>query len=553
MLQGLFSAEKSVLIELGYSIITLDTFSTLMLKGSCTLFQQLPHLIEVTGNSGLRWTYIIKCINNQELWHVIENVEAVIEEGVQHFATGTHTPAEAVGFYRAAARYYTHRSVEKATEFTKLALLFAHQADDIRLQLLSMETEYTIAYTWSLPYWGLEVAHKAWKIARFVSNYWQYHCTYWEAWGTCQIGNLSRALNLCKHAEELLISDGMEGSDRYLNILDLRFDIHFVQTNYIEAHHILTQIVDKTAPTCSPWFHAYSLSMIAYIDILTGCEVPKIVKSLNHAKAVYAALGSQSRPICSWVAAELQLYCGDIKNACSSFIACVSSGLGLHKHIQYCLETLGNPKHRMHGTIDTFRWAMVYFAFERKTKQLPGTLTALRCLADIYTVLGDEETALNLFHMALEGATKLDIHHLRAECMTGIGDIMMRRGNPVQAEEMWTQCSPTICLFIANEDAALIEERIKKPALTRGVESVTIALDSDTDTCQSSLAQLQILSAPKDSLPEVQSSIVLPRLGYGWLRAELTKAGLHRLAHGLANGSTQNCKSPLLRGVRLGY
>jgi hypothetical protein len=94
MLQGLFSAEKSVLIELGYSIITLDTFSTLMLKGSCTLFQQLPHLIEVTGNSGLRWTYIIKCINNQELWHVIENVEAVIEEGVQHFATGTHTPAE---------------------------------------------------------------------------------------------------------------------------------------------------------------------------------------------------------------------------------------------------------------------------------------------------------------------------------------------------------------------------------------------------------------------------------------------------------------------------
>jgi hypothetical protein len=196
---------------------------------------------------------------------------------------------------------------------------------------------------------------------------------------------------------------------------------------------------------------------------------------------------------------------------------------------------------------------MVYFAFERKTKQLPGTLTALRCLADIYTVLGDEETALNLFHMALEGATKLDIHHLRAECMTGIGDIMMRRGNPVQAEEMWTNAHPLFASSSQMKDAALIEERIKKPALTRGVESVTIALDSDTDTCQSSLAQLQILSAPKDSLPEVQSSIVLPRLGYGWLRAELTKAGLHRLAHGLANGSTQNCKSPLLRGVRLGY
>ncbi|KAJ7821047.1 hypothetical protein B0H13DRAFT_1920997 [Mycena leptocephala] len=499
VLQSLLSAEKSALIEIGHSIIRLDSFSIIMLKGSSRLFQQLPHLIKVTGDSGLRWEYTGKCISRPELRRLVENVDSVVEEGIHHFATGTNSPTE--------VHYYTGtRSVPRAVEFTKMALSLAWQTDDKELQLRAMETEFHVAHMTNDPHWGIKVAQKAWKIARFTSNYWHYRCTAWEAWSTCHTGNLSRALELCKIAEELLISDGMEGSDRYLSILDLLFDIHFIQTNYIKARHILAQIVQMTTPMCSPWFHAYSLSMIAYIDILTGCEVTKIIENHNRAEAVYATHGI-SPPICLWVAGELQLYRGDNKTAHSSFMACLSKSHCFSQYHQYCLAALGDPKHRMHGTLDTFRWTMVYFAFEQKRKQLPGMLTAFRCLADLYITFGDTETALNLFQTALEGGKKLDIHRLRAECMVGIGDIMMLRGNTMQAEEMWTGAHPLFVCSSCTKDAASVEERLEK--LTRGVGSVTVNLGKGSDAGQSSIAQLQTILTPNNPPPDVQSYVEL--------------------------------------------
>jgi hypothetical protein len=78
---------------------------------------------------------------------------------------------------------------------------------------------------------------------------------------------------------------------------------------------------------------------------------------------------------------------------------------------------------------------MTYFALGRKQKQLVATFQDLQCLADVFTA-SDEESVLNLFHTALEGTTTIDIHRLHAECMVGIGDNMIRRGNGVEAKEI---------------------------------------------------------------------------------------------------------------------
>ncbi|KAJ7697489.1 hypothetical protein B0H14DRAFT_3529327 [Mycena olivaceomarginata] len=197
------------------------------------------------------------------------------------------------------------RSVHKPMEFIKLALSLAQQAGDIELQLLSMQTEPTAAQVCGDPHWGIAVSRKAWKIARFTTNYWEQCCTEWEAWGACHSVDLSRALDLCAHGEELLISDGMQGSDRYLEFLDTRAEVNFQQTNYLESRRLYKQIADMTPPTRSPWFHVYSLTMIAHIDILTECEVAGILESINAAQALYR---------------------GDTQNAWASLIACLSKG-----------------------------------------------------------------------------------------------------------------------------------------------------------------------------------------------------------------------------------
>ncbi|KAJ7697488.1 hypothetical protein B0H14DRAFT_3529326 [Mycena olivaceomarginata] len=53
ILKDLLSAEKSTRADIGYTIITLDSFSATMLKGGSTLFQCLPHIIEETGGAEL--------------------------------------------------------------------------------------------------------------------------------------------------------------------------------------------------------------------------------------------------------------------------------------------------------------------------------------------------------------------------------------------------------------------------------------------------------------------------------------------------------------------
>ncbi|KAJ7359747.1 hypothetical protein DFH08DRAFT_734608 [Mycena albidolilacea] len=472
LLEGLLSAEKPTRIEIAHTLITLDSFSTTMLKGKNTLFQRLPRLIEETGDAGLRWKYVGRCLSNSAF--LIENAEDDIKEGVRYFATETHTPSQAVRFYRAAAFYYlAHGSarVDKAKEFTELALSLARQTGDIELQLLSLEVEFNVAHTCDDPYWAIAVSRKARKIAQFMTNYWEFRCTQWEAWGACHSGNLRRAVDLCAHGEEVLISDGMEGSDRYLQFLDIRGDVNFMQTNYIESRRIFKQIVDMTAPTRSPFFHAYSLTMIAHIDIITECEVPGILESINAAHAVYTAQGHKTIPVCLRLNAELQLYRGDIQNARSGLIACLSRG-----PVQQCLAALGDPKNGMNGTFDTFRWAVVYLAFERKQKGLVGTLNAIRCLADIFAAFGDEETALNLYHAALEGGTKMGVHRLRAECMVGIGGIMLRRGDAMQARAMWVGAHPLFLCSRRRRDAVSVHERLQRFDETAETRSVPVLM-----------------------------------------------------------------------------
>jgi hypothetical protein len=131
----------------------------------------------------------------------------------------------------------------------------------------------------------------------------------------------------------------------------------------------------------------------------------------------------------------------------------------------------------MHGATDTFLWAVVYLALVRKDPL--ETLHALRYLADINIIKGDDETALRLFHAAVEAATKMDVHRLRAECMAGIGDIMMRRGDLRQAKEMWTVAHPLFIRSSRMKDAAAVEERLEKLSVTQQDNSQSLRAAED--------------------------------------------------------------------------
>jgi hypothetical protein len=112
------------------------------------------------------------------------------------------------------------------------------------------------------------MVHKAQDIAGFM--FMDFREVEWirlEAQAHIRMGNLFRALELSLRAEDLLASVGMQGSDRYLGIVDLRANVHPCQSECLEARELYAQMAKKTSPTCSPQYHAHALCSIAALDI----------------------------------------------------------------------------------------------------------------------------------------------------------------------------------------------------------------------------------------------------------------------------------------------
>jgi hypothetical protein len=55
---------------------------------------------------------------------------------------------------------------------------------------------------------------------------------------------------------------------------------------------------------------------------------------------------------------------------------------------------------------------------------------------------GENEEALSILSVALEGFTQMDVHQSRAECMRTMGDVYVRRGDICLARKMWAAARP---------------------------------------------------------------------------------------------------------------
>jgi hypothetical protein len=88
ILDGLLTEEKFAWVEMGESIISLDRFLALMLKGDSPLFWRLPGLIEETDDAALRWKYWHRILQIAR-YDLIQDPDSLIEEGVHYFDVGS--------------------------------------------------------------------------------------------------------------------------------------------------------------------------------------------------------------------------------------------------------------------------------------------------------------------------------------------------------------------------------------------------------------------------------------------------------------------------------
>ncbi|KAJ7853831.1 hypothetical protein B0H14DRAFT_2757706, partial [Mycena olivaceomarginata] len=394
MLNELITDDRAALKAIGYSIVTLDEFSAVMIKGNSPLFQRLPHLIEVTGDPVLRWRYGRRCLRNPDSLHSLsEDPDVWIEDGAKYFGSGNHSAGEAVPFYDAVAWHHHNPrflNIPKAIEFNRRAFALAQEAADVELQLMALKTEYNIAYRCG--------GHRS-------TN------------PNCAESPRSRQVR----DESKLCGSGLA---RIGGV----------------GQHLYRQSASSTRP----------------LGLRIAWPREGVIVLLRECRATALSRG----PI----------------RECPRRISAVSGkSRGIYPDLQgFCLASLGEPRHAMHDTAETFHWAVLSLAFVRKMKEPVGILNSLRRLANVHIALHDDETALHLFRAALEGGIAIGIHRLKAECMVGIGDILVRRGDLMQAKEMWAAACPLFVRSSRMKDAAAVQVRLQQLATNSGSKLETL-------------------------------------------------------------------------------
>jgi tetratricopeptide (TPR) repeat protein len=123
----------------------------------------------------------------------------------------------------------------------------------------------------------------------------------------------------------------------------------------------------------------------------------------------------------------------------------------------------------------SFSGVVTFLAHSVKHKQKLELHKALQFLGDVFQAQGDQETAISLFTVALDGFTQMDVHRSRAECMVRLGDILNLNGDPLEAVKLWETATP---LFEqSSQGKQLVDLNSSLPALaTTSYKSLSLKL-----------------------------------------------------------------------------
>jgi hypothetical protein len=148
--------------------------------------------------------------------------------------------------------------------------------------------------------------------------------------------------------------------------------------------------------------------------------------------------------------------------AYSKFLQCLNTPLGVDIQVDgFCLERLSDLGQWKEAVFNQKSpWPVVYLGHAWKSKDKLALNKALLSLGDMFTSNHDDATAHNLFTVALEGFTYMDVHRSRAQCMLCLGDLAKKRGDISTAIEFWKSARPLFERSLQAKDMAQIDLRL---------------------------------------------------------------------------------------------
>ncbi|KAJ7209929.1 hypothetical protein C8J57DRAFT_1733705 [Mycena rebaudengoi] len=277
------------------------------------------------------------------------------------------------------------------------------------------------------------------------------------------LANYRHAQHLLQKSRHILATFGQQQTGLNLTILNWQAEILLMKSEYLESHKLQVAIASSCQATS---FHAIMTNLnIAFIDINIGTDSKIIHQNLDitqsRLKALYGYRGRHISLVADNVAAELLLRDGALGTVNAMFGQCFALSLDIDTDLALqCLERLGDLSTGMNGIPTTLQWTGIFLGLALKFKNKLHTMQAFRCLGQIFSAKGDDETALSLFNVALDGFTFMDVHRWRADCMVRIGDILNNCGEVIKAIELWQTARPLFERSSQMKDVIKIDRKI---------------------------------------------------------------------------------------------
>ncbi|KAJ7265251.1 hypothetical protein C8J57DRAFT_1622372 [Mycena rebaudengoi] len=424
---------ESILFLNGFYLRVHNTYSSLLLHSSWKMSHWEDH--PILGE------YLIMLLKTSQYLPHLE-LNSYITLGTHHFKS--KNTLDQAKWYRVLGIYFfvAKSDFAEALKYFQKAYSLAESIGyPTSVGHLALNNMCTILFVTGKPLSAIIHAKEAYRYAEHMGDiYGQAWSLFLQARCHSALANYQQSQFLLQKSRDMLAACGQQESEMGLNILNHQAEIYLLKSEYLESRKLQVTIASSCQPTS---YNAIMANLnIACIDITAGVESKIICQNLqmaqSHLNALYGYHGRQTSISSDYAAAELYLRDGTPGTANAKFEKCFALSQDIVTDLPLlCLARLGDLSTGMNDIPTSLRWTVIFLGQAVKWKEKRQTMQAFRCLGQIFAAENDNETALNLFTIALDGFTFMDVHHWRADCMVRIADILNNRGEVMKAVELW--------------------------------------------------------------------------------------------------------------------
>ncbi|KAK7042660.1 ATPase-AAA-core domain-containing protein [Favolaschia claudopus] len=460
ILQPDLTAESSNIKTLIYCILYLNSFYRVTGRRSTSLMDKVEPILLQLNDKSISARFLIEDLHSFRHKWVIS--EQWVTEKTAHFHNLNNIDLE-TQFYINLGNYFMSRKPDlpQAQIYYQAALDLARSSGNTHHQSNSLIKigmvmwrggNYVDANTYVL---------KGQQVSQSSGNFYtEAQACYIRASILIDVGDYREAISQLQRSQHTINICGLSGGFLHYSIALHHADIHLRKSEYTQAQTIFRSVIENTSIEDNNHAHAVALLNSAYIDILKNTVTQDISQALHTSREIFDRLDRNGGMLtCDMVEAELNLKRGRVEWAKLRFKQILKVAWEQDVEAKsYCLERLGNPK-LWPSSDECSTLTVVYLSHAMHCKLKSEVCKALLFLGDTF-VAENEDPAMTLYTLALEGFTFMDIHQYRAECMLRLGDLAHKHRDWNKARTFWSQARPLFEQAAQTKSVAEVDSRL---------------------------------------------------------------------------------------------